>query len=215
MLSDSEIIEFKSKERLIIEPFNEEQLGPNSYDVTLGEFFYEPSHCEQTIFNVGNKNSYITYWGLDENKEFLGVKKAYETVSDSLLEGFSAGEKIIRIQPGDTILAHTNEFIGGFDRVTTEMKAKSTMGRSCITVCACAGLGDIGYINRWTMEIKNQGNKPVALKVGMRLAQICFFHTGECNRPYYQNGQYQTTSNLNEIREKWNPTMMLPSYVRK
>lgn len=214
MLSDSEIIEFKSEGKLVIEPFNEDQLGPNSYDVTLGEFFYEPSHREQTVFNIGNKESYMTYWKLDENEEHLNVKKAFE-IPSTIRDGFSAGEKIIFIKPGDTILAHTNEFIGGFDRVTTEMKAKSTMGRSCITVCACAGLGDIGYINRWTMEIKNQGNKVVALKVGMRLAQICFFHTGECNRPYYQNGQYQTTSDLDEIKANWNPTMMLPSYVRK
>ncbi|MCX8513508.1 MAG: hypothetical protein ORN26_00305 [Candidatus Pacebacteria bacterium] len=43
------------------------------------------------------------------------------------------------MRPGETILAHTNEFIGGRNHITTMMKARSSMGRSFIEVCKCAG----------------------------------------------------------------------------
>lgn len=58
-------------------------------------------------------------------------------------------DRIIWITPGETILAHTNEFIGGCKSVTTMMKARSSLGRNFIEVCKCAGWGDVGYINRW------------------------------------------------------------------
>jgi deoxycytidine triphosphate deaminase len=77
---------------------------------------------------------------------------------------------------GETILAHTNEFIGGRETVTTMMKARSSMGRNFIEVCKCAGWGDIGYVNRWTMEITNNSRfYSIPLVVGRRIAQIVFF----------------------------------------
>ena len=99
--------------------------------------------------------------------------------------------------PGETILAHTNEFIGGRDCVTTKMKARSSMGRYFIEVCKCAGWGDVGYINRWTMEITNNSkNYIIPLVVGRRIAQMIFFETGPIlEKDYTDTGKYsvQTT----------------------
>jgi len=40
----------------------------------------------------------------------------------------------------------------------------------------CAGWGDVGYINRWTMEITNNSRfYAIPLVVGRRIAQIVFF----------------------------------------
>ena len=52
-----------------------------------------------------------------------------------VLENIAPDEKIIWIQPGETILAHTQEFIGGRGSVTTMMKARSSLGRNFIEVC--------------------------------------------------------------------------------
>lgn len=216
MLSDVEILESKQNKEIIIFPFNEEQLGPNSYDVTIGEHYYVQNKEVPEYLTIGHKETYMKFWDLDSSEKYFGVKYAQESKDNSFEDlGIVAGDKIITIHPGDTILAHTNEFIGGMTKVTTEMKAKSTSGRSCVTVCACAGLGDIGYVNRWTMEIKNHGRSTVLIKTGTKLAQICFFKTGECNRPYYLRGQYQQTDNFEEIVSTWVPTMMLPSFVKK
>ena len=47
------------------------------------------------------------------------------------------------LHPGETILAHTQEFIGGRECVTTMMKARSSLGRVFVAVCKCAGWGDV------------------------------------------------------------------------
>jgi deoxycytidine triphosphate deaminase len=48
------------------------------------------------------------------------------------LENASPEDEIIFVRPGETILAHTQEFIGGRVDITTMMKARSSLGR-----CAC------------------------------------------------------------------------------
>src|SRR5206468_7803202 len=86
---------------------------------------------------------------------------------------------IIAVRPGDTILAHTMEVVGGRNGYTTSMRARSSIGRSCMSVCKCAGVGDVGYIARWTMEITNRYHATIELPVGLRVAQILFYDVGE------------------------------------
>jgi hypothetical protein len=55
-------------------------------------------------------------------------------------------------------------------------------------------MGDVGYINRWTMEITNNSRYySIPLVVGRRIAQIVFFDTiGTIQgRSYEQVGKYQ------------------------
>jgi hypothetical protein len=52
---------------------------------------------------------------------------------------FSDDDRVIFISPQETILAHTQEFIGGRKTVTTMMKARSSLGRNFIEICKCAG----------------------------------------------------------------------------
>jgi dCTP deaminase len=107
-------------------------------------------------------------------------------------------------------LAHTNEFIGGKHNITTKMQARSSLGRNFIEVCKCAGWGDVGYVNRWTMEITNNSrNLILALPVNKRVAQIVFLRTeGEVDEEhsYGVSGKYQT----GEETPLWDPSMMLP-----
>jgi dCTP deaminase len=94
------------------------------------------------------------------------------------LKGIKPSDELIWIFPGETILAHTQQFLGGRKNVTTMMKARSSMGRNFIEVCKCAGWGDVGYYNRWTMEITNNSlHYSIPLVVGRRVAQIVFFET--------------------------------------
>ena len=45
-----------------------------------------------------------------------------------ILENIAPEERIIWLNPGETILGHTSEFIGGRQTVTTMMKARSSLG---------------------------------------------------------------------------------------
>lgn len=90
------------------------------------------------------------------------------------------------------------------------MKARSSMGRIFIEVCKCAGWGDIGYCNRWTMEITNNSRDyQIPLVVGRRIAQIVFIQTEGTRTPY--DGKYQERdASIQEIMSKWQPSDMLP-----
>jgi dCTP deaminase len=92
------------------------------------------------------------------------------------------------------------------------MKARSSLGRNFIEICKCAGWGDVGYINRWTMEITNNSRHyAIPLRVGMRIAQLIFFETGPIlNNDYTRTGKYQSSQSVAELKKSWKPEMMLP-----
>ncbi len=127
----------------------------------------------------------------------------------------SPSDKVILLAPGETVLAHTNEFIGGRGHITTMMKARSSLGRSFIEVCKCAGWGDVGYINRWTMEItNNSGNYFIPLVVGRRIGQIIFFETGpilEKDKDYAKAGKYQSSQSVRDLKKHWKPDHDAPA----
>lgn len=50
------------------------------------------------------------------------------------LKGIKPTDEIIWLAAGETILAHTREYIGGRGNVTTMMKARSSLGRNFIEV---------------------------------------------------------------------------------
>ncbi|MBI4414691.1 MAG: hypothetical protein HY566_00445, partial [Candidatus Kerfeldbacteria bacterium] len=128
------------------------------------------------------------------------------------LAGMTGEDRLIIVEPGETILAHTIEFVGGRRCVTTEMRARSSMGRIGITVCKCAGWGDVGYINRWTMEVTNVlRERAIPLPVGMRIAQIALYEVDPLDASYAgESGKYQTTDDMDELVASWNPSTMLP-----
>ncbi len=212
-LSDKKILEYKKKGLVVIEPFIRENLSTSSYDVTLGEWYFReqiPERGQNNIFNPFSKKHTDRVWGTKPAR----AEKAEKALKNFHFEydGIHKDDNIILLEPGETILGHTNEFIGGRDAVTTMMKARSSTGRVFIEVCKCAGWGDVGYTNRWTMEITNNSrNYIIPLVVGRRIAQIVFFETGEIlDKDYTKKGKYQTTTNVKELKKNWDPTMMLP-----
>jgi len=211
-LSDKKILQHKKAGTVVIEPFDKRNLSTSSYDVTLGEWYFRESvpKSYKNLYNVYNKKDTDYVWGTKPER----AEKASKALAHFNIDftGISPDDKVILLEPGETILAHTNEFIGGRDSVTTMMKARSSLGRNFIEVCKCAGWGDVGYINRWTMEITNNSrNYIIPLVVGRRIAQIVFFETGTIlNSDYTVKGKYQTTTDVKKLKKSWKPEMMLP-----
>lgn len=219
VLSDREILEEKERGTIVIEPFNRNNLSNCSYDVTLGEWYYRkvgPLH----VYDRKKTNRYgmalyteeypVTIynpWNPEHVKEYWGAPQQAVVLADDR-DGLKKGTAYIKLEPNELILAHTREFIGGRHHITTMMKARSSLGRSGISVCRCAGWGDVDYYNRWTMEIHNSLDVPVVLPVGARVAQIVFIWSGVPERPY--TGKYQTTSDIPNLMASWKPEAMLP-----
>ena len=209
-LSDKKILEQKNLGNIIIDPFKTSHLATSSYDVCLGEWYFREQRPDDHIhiYNIWHKPHTDRVWGTEAKKAGL----AKDSFSNYESIGLRPDDKIIMIEPGETILAHTEEFIGGRNMITTMMKARSSVGRNFIEICKCAGWGDVGYVNRWTMEITNNSRfYTIPLIVGMRVAQIIFFETGEkLERDYTHTGKYQTDQNFEEVKASWKPSMMLP-----
>ncbi len=220
-LSDIRILEEIKKGNIIIDPFNQEDLSTSSYDLRLGEWFYREQrpnrnnpNSRATFFNPYNEAGVKLVWGNVEQ-----AKSLEESVQPDLIkgwqdtdEGITLQDKVIILHPGETILAHTQEFIGGLRNFTTSMQTRSSHGRSFIGVCKCAGWGDVGYVNRWTMEITNFSRYyTTPLIVGRRYAQMVFSETGKIlDKNYGEVGKYQLGSSIEEIKKTWKPEMMLP-----
>lgn len=175
MLSDKQILYELERRNIVIKPFDKRQLGSNSYDVRIGNYVARSNNNHKTI-DIYNKDDITRFWM---------IQKATD---------------VITVSPGETILSHTVEVVGGRNYIATKMNARSSLGRCGISVCKCAGFGDVGYVNKWTMEITNSLNVSVSLRVGMRVAQISFFKVGETLKQY--EGKYQN--------DGWKPEDMLP-----
>ena len=94
------------------------------------------------------------------------------------------------------------------------MQSRSTTGRIGVASCFCAGWGDPGYINRWTMEVNNLNeNEYVPLPLYYRIAQIVFSATGPVGTEYSKaTGKYQsvTADRYEELAANWRPDAMKP-----
>jgi len=215
LLSRNAVLRHIERGNIFIHPFRLENLRTTSYDVGLGEFFFQEQalrRSSRTIFNPFNAADIKRHWG--EPEKAVLAKQWME--DNGHLENIEPEDKIIILGPGETILAHTEEFIGGRNCVSTEMRAKSSMGRIGITVCKCAGWGDLGYCNRWTMEMTNHlQDSTIPLPVGMLVAQIIFYEVEPIEESYAKiGGQYQDTDNIEELMKRWTPYTMLPKFKR-
>lgn len=213
LLSRNAILRHMQKGSIVIDPFDERKLKTTSYDVSLGEWFWREGNPEgrATVHNVYDEESTRRVWQgpfrailADRVRERLGTS----------LNNISRDSKIILLRPRETILAHTEEFIGGRDCVVTKMYARSSLGRNFVEVCKDAGWGDVGYFNRWTMEVTNNSQYfTIPLVMGRRIGQIVFYEVEPLARStdyVAEQGKYQKSQDLEEVKQSWRPEMMIP-----
>ena len=124
ILSDSRILKAIESGEIIIDPFKRENLGPNSYDVTLG-------------------NTLRCY----ENFAQLDCKKDNPTYS------FEMPESGFVLYPHTLYLGHTVEKVTS-SVYAPYLDGKSSTGRLGIGNHVTAGGGDVGFDgDSWTLEI--------------------------------------------------------------
>jgi dCTP deaminase len=217
-LSDGEIATLRNDGLIVIDPFVPERLGANSYDVTLGEWFYrEEQPLTQTpLYNLYDKYSIDRTWGKPEIA-WPYVEHVKRGTLPPHMVGINETDLVFLLPPGATVLGHTVEYVGGRLHkesgigVTTKMHCRSSMGRSLLGVCKCSGFGDVGFINRWTMEITSFSQHHwIPLVVGRPIAQIEFVLIKNCKKDYSLTGKYQSVGDLRQLQESWTPEMMLP-----
>lgn len=195
VLVDGEIERFMESGHIVIDPFVPENLSGASYDLTLGPWFWRRREYR----------SPPDLYSEDQSERF------------KLVDARADGGEIV-LAPMESVLAHSNEIVGGWEAINTEIRATSTAGRNDITACRCAGYGDPGYVNIWTLEVQNLGQSPVRLRVGTIIAQAVFYTVSLPNQ-IYGRGPGRYTRNFSkmkseEIRAAWKPEDMLPRAMK-
>jgi len=167
LLSDLRILDEIRNGNIVIDPFDKSNLGTNSYDVKLGGFFYFPDPTWQdVVFDPFSEKSVSGFW----------VPKHYDD-----------GEEVT-IEPRTTVLCHTREIIGGKNGITAILRARSSVVRCGLTMINGAGVGDVGYINRWAFPLTNCNRCSTKVRVGMRIGQMLFYYVGPTEKEY--TGKY-------------------------
>ena len=213
LLSRDAILRHKKEGTIIIDPFDERKLKTVSYDISLGEWFWREGHPDgrATVHNLYDEESTKTVWRGPYQAE--GVHEVVKRLGTNL-QNVKPSDKMILLRPGETILAHTEEFVGGRKCVVAKMYSRSSLGRNFIEVCKDAGWGDVGYFNRWTMEVTNNSQYfTVPLVVGRRIGQMVFYEVEAIkDAPDYvgEGGKYQRSQELDELKRTWHPEMMIP-----
>lgn len=213
--SNKEILAAVESGHIVCVPFDPKKVNGSSVDVTLGKHYYRTDRGGTIgVYNPFNKAAVDSYFG--EVKKAERHDEWCARNGHALFDNIPKDHPIIVLEPGERILAHTQEFIGIKPPGTTSMQSRSTWGRNGVAVCFDAGWGDPGYINRWTMEIYNLNQRhSVVLPVGERIAQIVFQHTGEVDGEYSRlSGKYQTSDDIKDLISKWSPDQMLPRAYR-
>lgn len=110
--------------RIVINPFNLNHLGPNSYDLSLGSELRV--YREDELLDVRKEASTKTY-KIDPKNGFI-------------------------LLPNTLYLGHTVEVAGSKSYVPC-IEGRSSLARLGILVHLTAGFGDVGFISQWTLEI--------------------------------------------------------------
>ena len=228
LLSRTGILENLHK-GIVIDPFIDELLNNCSYDVRVGSSFYRslsPRETGDMNLNPYDQESINRHFGKPQLAIKAGSLPGYDRNKEAWI-GVSPDTCVITFEPQEKILAHTIEYIGAAKDVDSErcfnaeMKARSSVGRLGFEVCRCAGWGDIGYVNRWTMEVVCTSEIPMHLVVGTPIAQMKFYETQPIDDVYvYGNKEvsnrdsYQQATDLEELKRNWRPEMMLPKRLK-
>ena len=122
------------------------------------------------------------------------------------------------------LLCHTMEFIGSKDNIVGHLASRSSSRRNGLSFCQCAGKGDVGYRNIWTLEVTNDLNVSIPLVIGRRYVQMAWFKVEPLkNKGYDKRGKYDllgdkitNDAKYNELFNLWNQDVdcMLPKMYK-
>lgn len=158
ILVDWEIKDAVNHNFISIEPFKEELIQPNSYDIRLGNSFVEYMPSPYVI-------------DVARSETITGDVKSYRS-------------PFIDIAPHQFILAETFETVTLPDDIVASIEGKSSIARLGITLHQTGGWIDAGFKGTITLEMYNSNCRPVRLYAGMTIGQLVFYHTKKCEIPY-------------------------------
>lgn len=177
LLNDKKIKEYIKNGKIVVDPFDENLIGPASLDIRLGYKFRVFKNYNAEVIDIKNYNDDVLYE--IKNKDFSIQVGKY---SDLYLLGEKNDGFIIH--PGEFILASVYEYIKLPDNIAAQIHGRSSIGRLGLLVHTSAGWIDPGYKGNITLEIYNVNKIPIKVYPLMKIAQIIFFEIDSVEVPY-------------------------------
>jgi len=211
-LSDRDILREMKNGNIRILGFKNNHLNNSSYDLTVGQFYYQTDSRRESdisIFNPLRPEQVHAYWG----NLRVAARLENDPIDSYRRAGINKGDQYIIISPGCSILSHTNEFIGTSGRIGAFIQNRSSAIRA--NIVSFGGWVDVGYFGRLTIVLHNGTKAQMIVRVGDRINQIIFLRTGKVNHTY--NGQYQMTPKsltFEDLNQSWTPEAMLPKIMK-
>lgn len=190
IFSDTEILRATKDQRISIDPLRCAQINPASYDVTL-----------HPILRLTRKQDRAPdgQWTVPDVLDLWDLRSAPSYSEEHILYPEAP---TYDIQPGEFLLASTQEVVKVGPTVVGRVEGKSSLARVGLVVHVTGGFIDPGFQGHITLEIANLMNRPLRLYSGMRIAQIAFSAVqGEVQNPYDSTtGHYQQQRGPTESR---------------
>jgi len=198
ILSDRQILEAIKRRDIVIEPFDDNALGTNSYDVHLGSTLMvaKGETLKLPLSDFADESGAYILWD-----NVLDCRKPYK------VEECEIGPEGYVLIPNRFYLGVTVEYTETHKHVPF-LDGKSSIGRYGITIHCTAGRGDVGFCNHWTLEMHVQ--QPVRVYANMPIGQLIYFETGEVNTPYNK----KPSAKYNERCNKPQPSQMFKNFLR-
>jgi dCTP deaminase len=161
VLSDRSIRDEIEAGRIVIEPYDPEQIQPSSVDVRVDRRF--------RVFH-------------NARYPYIDVRQPMEELTE--LVEVRDGEPFI-LHPGEFVLGQTLETVTLPDDLVARLEGKSSLGRLGLLIHSTAGFVDSGFSGHLTLELSNVANLPITIYEGMPIGQISFMRMdGPVERPY-------------------------------
>lgn len=180
VLLGTQIIDAVKNGKILIEPFVEEHVGPNSVDVTLANKLVTYTHVKV----VERDGLHYASPSTDPKDTILDMAKdnEYHTI-----EIPSTGLVLL---PDILYLGATNEKAGS-DHFVPMYEGRSSLARLGIQSHLSAGFGDICFKSNWTLEITVV--HPTVVYPNKRIGQV-YFHDVDAKdvKELFMNGKEYT-----------------------
>lgn len=179
ILSGPEIKKQREAGKIKIDPWEDQNLGPNSYNLSLAPDLL---------------------WFPDEHRG-KPIPAAFSMDRPQSGTPLIIPEEGLFLLPGYLYLGRTQE------RTYTEglvpmLEGRSSVGRLGLAVHITAGFGDDGFNGFWTLELFCI--QPIKIFSGIPIAQI-FYHTMQGERMPYSSDKYQNNKGVQES-QLWKDT---------
>lgn len=176
ILTDITILECIDKGEIVISPFNKDNLGTNSVDLTLNPKMLVYQRAEDYInHSLVNDKSGVIFIGLTADGNAI-YKELYQEYHIDCFEknetfGFTIPDDGFVLRPGQLYIASTNEYTETHNTVP-KLEGKSSIGRLGLFVHVTAGYGDVGFCGTWTLELV--ATVPIKIYPNMKICQISY-----------------------------------------